>query len=386
MVKRTLEKVLRETASKYSVISVTGPRQSGKTTVLQTVFPGYTYVSLENPDIRYFAQTDPKGFLAQYPRHVIFDEAQHVPELFSYLQAVVDANKEPGQFILSGSQNFLLLESVSQSLAGRAAILKLLHFSITELSEATLLPDLDSLLLKGGYPPIYDREFNPADWYSNYIETYLERDVRSIKHISNLSTFKKFLTLCATRNGQILNLSSLGSDCGITHNTARDWLSILEASYIVFLLQPHTTHTSKRVIKSPKLYFYDTGLVANLLGLYSTHELQLSPHKGSLFETLIISEIVKSHINQKKPFRGTFWRDREGHEIDLVLETSKGITLMECKSSQTIGASFFKNIGYFSKKNDSLLLNSIVFYGGSEDQNRTDIQVQSWKKAGDLAI
>lgn len=377
IISRQMELALKEAAKVYSVISVVGPRQAGKTTLIQSVFKTHTYISLEDPDIRNFASTDPKKFLEKYSRQVIFDEIQRVPSLFSYIQSVVDRDQEPGQFILSGSQNFLLIESVSQSLAGRVALFKLLPFSLLEIKNYDTSLNLEKTLFKGLFPPLYKRPYSSSEWYRDYIETYLERDVRLIKHVSNLSIFKKFLILCALRNGQLVNFTSLARDCGISHNTARDWMTILEASYIIYLLKPYTTKVSDRVQKSPKLYFVDTGLLSALLGITSEHALLLHPSRGSFFETLMITEFLKYAFHTRKQFEGYFWRDREGHEVDLIINLSVPIAI-EFKASTTLHSDDFRHLHYFGTRSDTPVTHRYVIYGGTESYERSAGQVLSW--------
>ena len=339
MIKRTIETKIKDALLKYPIVTLTGPRQSGKTTLLKTVFNQYQYISLENPDIKDYAENDPRGFLSEFNNHIIFDEIQRCPHLFSYLQQVTDDRREPGQFILSGSQNFLLMDSISQSLAGRIAIFKLLPFSIEELKQNDIKPDLNTILINGLYPPIYDRGHTPSEWYQDYIETYLEKDIRQIKNIHNLSLFRKFLSLLALRNGQVLNATNIAEDCGISPNTIRDWISILETSYIIHQSTPYSTQESKRLIKSPKIFFYDPGLLAYLLGI-TPNNLMTMTQKGSLFESLILSECAKYHYNLKKRFNPLFYRDRNNHEIDLMFSTNITQILIELKSSSTISQEF----------------------------------------------
>ncbi len=380
MILRTLEHKLRELASKFPVVSLTGPRQSGKTTLVRYVFSDYAYVSLEEPDNRLYAQSDPRGFLSNFPNGLIIDEVQRVPELFSYIQSIVDQSDMTGQFILTGSQNFLLLEKISQSLAGRVAILKLLPFSLAELGkEKGEKKKCDQFILNGFYPRLYDKEIAPEDYYPNYIQTYLERDVRQIKNITDLNTFTRFMKLCAGRAGQLLNLSALGQEAGVAHSTARAWISLLEASYILFLLYPHHRNFNKRLVKTPKLYFYDTGIVCSLLGI--TREEQVNTHylRGSLFENLIVADIYKSFTNEGKEAPLTFWRDKTGHEIDLIIDSGNDLHPIEIKSSHTISKGFFRDINYFNNLSGEPEQASTLIYGGEPDQKWNNIQVKSWK-------
>lgn len=324
-----------------------GPRQSGKTTLAKSLFPTYTYVSLEDLDQRAFAKKDPLWFFTTYANHCIFDEIQKVPELFSYLQRLSDGG-EMGKYILTGSQNFLLHKHISQSLSGRIAMLTVLPFSMSELARANIsFPSPDEYMYTGMYPPIYDRTIAPDKWYPGYIQTYIERDLRDITHITQLSTFQLFVKLCAGRIGQLLNLSSLARDCGITHNTARAWLSLLEASYIVYLLRPYYINFSKRLVKMPKLYFYDTGVAASLLGLQSANQLATHYLRGELFENFILTEYLKTKTNMQSTAQYYFWRDKVGHEIDLLVEEGTTLSLVEIKAGKTITPEYTKNLSYF---------------------------------------
>jgi predicted AAA+ superfamily ATPase len=379
MIRRTLAEHIRTLSKKFPIISVTGPRQSGKTTLLKKSFPDYTYVSLENPDILDFALSDPNGFLLRYPKKCIFDEIQRAPALFSYLQQIVDDGNEPGMFLISGSQNFLLAERISQSLAGRVAVLNLMPFSFEELSRYDNAPaSLDALLFSGCYPRIFDAHIDPADYYPNYLVTYIERDVRLIKNISDLTTFQRFLKLCAGRAGGILNLNGLGNDCGISHNTARAWLSILEASYILFLLPPYHKNFNKRLIKSPKLYFYDTGVACSLLGI--RHEKELGAHnmRGQLFENFVITEFLKYRYHRGRRPDLYFWRDKTGNEVDCIIESGRDIMPVEIKAGRTISDDFFKGLRYFNALRNRQ--EGYVVYGGTDSQPRTGATVVGWKE------
>ena len=333
LIKRKIQNAILEMLKGYPIVALTGPRQSGKSTLLKHLLPGYQYVSLEDPENRNFALEDPRGFFAKYKTHVIIDEAQRVPHLFNYLQTLVDERNEMGQYVLSGSQNFHLMESITQSLAGRVAILKLLPLDISELNASDYLPgDWQSYIVKGSYPAIYDRDLEHTPYYANYLQTYIKRDVSFIRNIHDTSRFESFLTLCASRTGQLLNLHNLASDCGISSPTAKSWLSILENSYIVYLLHPYYENFTKRIVKSPKLYFFDTGLASYLLQLRNSTDLENPALRGALFENMIVSEIHKRnyHLNQLK--NHWFWRDSNGHEIDLFTKTSMGFDIYEIKS------------------------------------------------------
>jgi len=376
-IKRILSNKLKQLAKQFPVVFLTGPRQSGKTTLVKHTFPKLTYVSLEDLDMREFAQSDPRSFLANYSQGVIIDEAQRAPELFSYLQSIVDQNRKPGQFILTGSQNFLLHHQINQSLAGRVAVLKLLPLSLEELKQKKR--NYEHYLYFGFYPKLYDSQISPTDWYANYIQTYIERDVRQLKNISDLATFQKFIKMCAARSGQLLNLTALADDCGITHNTAKAWLSVLEASFIIFLLKPHHQNFNKRLVKSPKLYFYDVGLAANLLGVTSPDQLISHYLKGDLFETLVIAEFFKHNFNLGQTENFYFWRDKTGHEIDCLIETAQQLTPIEIKSGRTISSDYFKSLNYWRKITRDEKQASFLIYGGETNQTRNSVKILSWK-------
>ncbi|MDX2250050.1 MAG: ATP-binding protein [Bacteroidia bacterium] len=383
MISRLLTSQLIQAASYFPVVSLTGPRQSGKTTLLKETFADYRYISLENPDNRRFATEDPRGFLSLYDQKVIIDEAQKVPELFSYIQGIVDEKNKPGMYILSGSQNFLLHKKITQSLAGRVAVMRLLPFSIEELKTSGNLPQTwTETLFKGFYPRIYDVGIPPGEFYPNYIETYVERDVEEIVDIRNVSLFRNFVKLCAGRVGQVLNISSLASDAGISPATAREWLSLLEGSYLIFFLQPYFRNFSKRLIKSPKLYFYDTGLAASLLGITEPSQLFLHYMKGNLFENMVISELYKSEYNAGRRPALYFWRDSNGNEIDCLSEKGQFLDLIEIKASQTINPSFFKGFTYFEKVAPEVIGKKYLIYAGDQNQPRTAATVLGWESVG----
>jgi uncharacterized protein len=382
MIPRTLAGKIQELSAKLPIISLTGPRQSGKTTLLKNLFPKFKYVSLEDPDRRILAQDDPRGFLSTFAPPVIIDEAQQVPELFSYIQTLSDNLNKPGQFILSGSQNFLLLEKISQSLAGRTAVLNLLPLGINELQKAKLLPDhIDTLLFRGCYPRVWDKNLEPQDWYPSYIQTYLEKDIRQIKEITNLSLFQKFLGLCAGRVGQILNLSSLAIDAGVTHNTIRSWISLLEASFIIFLLKPYYGNFNKRLIKSPKIYFYDTGLACSLLGIQSENQIATHPLRGSLFENFIVSQLRTYQYHHGQIPRDYFFRDKQGKEVDYLCQTPEKMLSIEIKAGQTVTSQYFSNLEYWQNLSGSSPKNSFVIFAGDEKQTRKQATIVPWKNA-----
>ncbi|HNV72271.1 MAG TPA: ATP-binding protein, partial [Candidatus Ozemobacteraceae bacterium] len=320
MIKREMEAELKLLARQFPVVTVTGPRQSGKTTLCRKVFPKKTYVSLENHDLREFAVQDPRGFLRSVSDGAILDEIQRAPQLTSYIQTLVDESPTPGRFILPGSQQFEVSQTVSQSLAGRTALLKLLPFSQAELGARRIPDDLDHLLLTGFYPRIHDRGLEPTKALADYFETYVERDLRQLIQLRDLHLFEKFVKLCAGRVGQLLNLNSLAADTGISHTTARAWISLLEASYIVFLLPPWFRNVSRRLVKSPKLYFIDVGLAAMLLGIETTDQMSRDPLRGHLFENFVIMEALKHRYNRGQRSNLSFFRDATGNEVDLILE------------------------------------------------------------------
>ena len=372
IVPRLIEPVLGKLARQYPVVTVTGPRQSGKTTLCRKVFPKVPYVNLEAPDVRRFAVEDPRGFLARHPTGVVLDEIQRAPELLSYIQGLVDESKRNGLFILTGSGQFELLASISQSLAGRTALLKLLPFSMEEMKGSFGLTSVNRLIVTGFYPRIYDQKLDPSQALGDYFETYVERDLRQIGMVRDLSLFRTFVRLCAGRIGQLLNMHSLANDVGISHTTARSWMSLLEASYIVYLLPPLHANIGKRLLKSPKLYFYDVGLAGYLLGL--RHELQAGrdPLRGSLFENLVVMEVMKYYLNRGERRPLSFYRDSAGNEVDLVIEKSQRYVPIEIKAGATITDDYFKGLRHFSKVFGGKVESSGLVYGGSELQQRTE--------------
>ncbi|MCK5055901.1 MAG: ATP-binding protein [Candidatus Aminicenantes bacterium] len=384
MINRVLEKKLKQLRKQFPVLTLTGPRQSGKTTLVKHAFNDLEYVSLEDIDNREFALEDPRGFLATYTKGVIIDEAQRVPGIFSYIQSIVDRHNKPGMFILTGSQNFLLNENISQTLSGRAAVLKLLPFSIEELAAASFdLKDYRTALFYGFYPRIYDFNIAPGDWHPSYVQTYLERDVRQVKKITDLALFQRFLRLCAGRTGQILNLSSLALDCGVSHNTVNSWLSVLETSYIIFLLKPHHKNFNKRLIKMPKLYFFDPGLACYLLGIESEQQLQTHYLRGALFESMIISEFFKYRFNRGRDSNCYFWRDKTGHEIDCIIEDAGRLIPVEIKSGETVKSNFFDGLKYWNNLSGQSPEQSVLVYGGEKKEKRSSGTVLGWQNTTD---
>lgn len=398
MIPRHLAPALSAGARNYPVVTVTGPRQSGKTTLVRAVFPRHEYVSLEDPDHRDFALDDPRGFLDQFQGKVVLDEAQRAPELFSYLQGIVDRDDQPGRYILTGSQNFLLLQSISQTLAGRCAVLHLLPFSRAELAEEKMM-DIDKvgrstrrksdvqgnlfeILLAGGYPRIHDRHLEPQDWLANYYQTYLERDARDVLNIGDLETFSRFVRLCAGRCGQLINFNALATDCGITHTTVRRWLSVLESSFLVYLLRPHYRNFSKRLIKSPKLYFLDTGLLCYLLRIRDEDALRHHASRGAIFESWVIAEAMKNHLHRGVQADIYFWRDSVGHEIDLIIDRGSELVPVEIKSGQTVNKDFFKGLEFWRSLPEQSECPVALVYGGDRSYMRNRMAVVSWQHWG----
>ncbi len=393
MIPRTLQAPLLRDARSYPVLTLTGPRQSGKTALARAAFPLHAYVSIGETDVRSFAREDPRGFLARFPGPVIVDEAQRVPDLLSYIQTAVDREPAPGRFVLTGSESFLLMEKVSQTLAGRCAVLHLLPFSRAELDgQAQADPaspealfgspgsrfDCWEVIRSGGDPPIHDRAIPPEIWHSDDVRTYVERDVRALVNVGDLETFELFLKLCAGRLGQLLNTSALASDCGISVDTARRWLSVLETSILVFLLPPHFRNFSKRVIRSPKLYFHDTGLACHLLGIRQTEQLRTHPLRGALFESFVVAEVAKAYWHHRREPPIHFWRDQTGHEVDLVLEEAGLLHPVEIESGATVSADMLAGLGWWRHLAGSEAGHAFLVHGGTKTYERDDIGVRSW--------
>lgn len=380
MIPRQAAAVLLQLAMGYPILAITGPRQAGKTTLARATFPDKRYVSLEDPDERAFADEDPRGFLARFPDGAILDEAQRCPALFSYLQTRVDAERRMGQFVLTGSQQFGLLSNITQTLAGRVGMVQLLPFSLEELQSAQVpMAGLNDLMWRGMYPPIHDRALAPEHWFANYVMTYLERDVRQLIEVQNLSLFQRFIKLCAARCGQLLNMASLASDCGVSHSTVRAWLSVLEAGYVLFLLQPHHQNFGKRLVKTPKLYFVDTGLAAFLLGIRDPEHLSIHSARGALFENFVISELLKRRYNQGLPSNLYFWRNNTGEEVDVVIEQGEKLMPVEIKSSQTFNTDFLAGLKRWTQFAGDAALPPQLVYGGDDNMIRSGVAVQSWR-------
>lgn len=384
MISRVAQETLIRLAAGFPVIAITGPRQSGKTTLARNVFPDKPYLSLEDPDIHSLAANDPRGLLSHYADGCIIDEAQRSPQLFSYLQGFVDNCPTPGKYVLTGSQQFGLMSGITQSLAGRVGMVQLLPFSLGELASAALLPnDADTVMHNGLYPPLYDRKLLPSDWFPAYITTYIERDVRQLVNVRDLSAFQRFLKMCAARTGQLVNLSSLASDCGISHNTAASWLSILEASYILFMLRPHYANFNKRLVKTPKLYFVETGLAAWLLGIREPEQLAFHAQRGALFENLVVGEFLKGRFNRGRQSDMYFWRDSKGLEVDLLLEDGLDIIPVEIKSGQTIAPDFLKGLNTWRELSGKPDRPALLVYGGESTHTANNVDIVPWRQLPD---
>jgi uncharacterized protein len=387
MIPRAATSTLKRLSKGFPIIVITGPRQSGKTTLAQAVFGRHKpYVTLENPDERSFAQQDPLLFLQRFPKGAILDEVQRCPALLSWLQGIVDARKIMGDFILTGSAQFELMSALTQSLAGRAGRIELLPLSQPELLAAELLPPLDKLLWQGSYPALYDRTLAPGDWYANYVATYIERDVRQLLAIRDLTLFQRFLRMCAARSGQLLNLAALGADCGISAVTASKWLSVLEASYLVMRLPPYHQNFGKRLVKTPKLYFLDSGLMAWLLGIRDAKTLTTHAQRGALFETWVISEFIKQRCNQGLSSQLYFWRDNVGNEVDLLFETSAGLQAVEIKSGSTFASDWLQGVQKWTALAGKHTLQPWLIYGGKDSYEREQARVIGWKGVAAIAL
>lgn len=389
MIHRDLLPILLRWADVYPVVTLTGPRQSGKTTLCKGAFPDKPYVSLEPLETRSFALEDPRGFLGQYPMGAVLDEVQHVPGLLSYIQDLVDRDPAPGRYVLTGSQHFGLSDAVSQSLAGRTAVLHLLPPSLTELRRFPTAPkDLFSTLFMGAYPRIHDRGIPPERWLADYVATYVQRDVRQVLNVGDLLGFTTFLRLCAGSTGQELNLSRLGADAGISQPTAKAWLSAMESSFLCFRLGPWHTNLRKRLVKAPKLHFYDTGLVCHLLGIRNARQLETHPLRGPIFETWVASEVVKIHLHQGLEAPAFHHREVSGAEVDLVLQDPDRTRLVEFKSGRTLDASWLKLLlrakETLEAGSPGQVFEPILVYGGDQQQVRSGVQIRPWDHLEDL--
>lgn len=380
MIPRDAEKIIREQMRGFPIITITGPRQSGKTTLARAIFSQKPYFSMEDPDIRQLAHDDPRGFIGKVPDGAVLDEMQRAPDLLSYLQTHVDEIGRMGLFLLTGSQNFGLMSGITQSLAGRTAFIELLPFTISELDRGGVTPpDLDAMLFTGGYPPLYDRDLSPGVWFPAYVTAYVERDVRQLLKVQDLDTFQRFIRFCAGRSGQLMNLSALATDCGITHNTAKAWISTLEASYILFMLRPHYANFNKRLIKTPKLYFYDTGLLCWLLGIREIDQLATHPLRGNIFETFVVSEFMKARFNRRRDMELYFWRDSNGNEVDLIADFGGKLMPIEIKSGQTLNRDFFTGLERWMTLAGGHGISPTLVYGGTEDMTRKGTRVMNWR-------
>lgn len=380
MISRSSTATLLRLARGFPIVAITGPRQSGKTTLARQAFPDKPYLSLEDPDVLALAESDPRGLFAAHAQGAIIDEAQRAPQLFSYLQTRVDEHRTPGAWILTGSQQFGLLSGITQSLAGRVGMLQLLPFALSELRTAGRLPStLEELLVQGFYPPLYDRPVASGDWFASYVSTYVERDVRQLINVRDLSAFQRFVKMCAARTGQLLNLSSLATDCGISHNTAAAWISVLEASYVIHLLRPHHRNFNKRLVKTPKLYFCDVGLAAWLLGVREPEQAGFHAQRGALFETLVVNEFLKQRLNDGQPSNLFFWRDSKGLEIDLLLERGEDLTPVEIKSGQTIVPDFFAGLKQWLALSGNPGQRAWLIYGGDREHQSDTIGIIPWR-------
>lgn len=385
MISRKFGLKLKKVARLMPVVSITGPRQSGKTTLARLCFPSYRYVNLENPDTLEEAKSDPRLFLTQHNKGIIIDEAQVMPELFSYIQTISDDRNKPGEFILTGSQNFLLSAKISQSLAGRVFVAHLLPFSFEELKPSAYWKNnSDAWLLNGFYPRVHDKKIPPTLFYPSYIQTYTERDVRQLVNVSNLHLFQKFMRLAAGRIGQLLNYANIANELGLDLKTIKSWFSILETSFIVFFLPPHHRNYSKRLVKTPKLYFYDTGLACSLLGIRTETELKGHWAKGALFENMIISDIAKNYYNDGQTPPLFFWRDNTGNEVDCLIEQGTKQKIIEIKSGTTVNSSFFKGINFYNALSKSPAKNSFLVYSGKQNGKRKEANLLSWHNTAEL--
>jgi predicted AAA+ superfamily ATPase len=375
MIEREISGYLKSLVKKYPVVTVTGPRQSGKTTLVKHLFKNMDYINLENPEERAFAQDDPRGFFNRIPNGAILDEIQRVPELLSYIQVITDDINWKGKFILTGSQQLEMIDSIDQSLSGRTALLKLLPLSLSELKSHHTYSGMTELLHKGFYPRVFDRQLDPYQAYGDYYETYVERDVRKLINIKNLSQFQKFVKLCAGRIGQLLNLSSISNDIGISHSTVREWMSTLEASFIIFLLEPYYKNIRKRLVKSPKIYFYDVGLAAYLLGIEQESYLENHPLIGNLFENLVLMEILKHRYNDGKKNNLNFYRDSTGNEVDVLYNIAQKALAIEIKSAKTIHPDFFKGLNALENAVPEIILAKAIIYGGDRSETRREAHI-----------
>ncbi len=379
LISRKIEPYIVRSAQQYPALAIMGPRQSGKTTLAKHLFPSKDYVNLEDPDTREYAEQNPRGFLAQFKEGAIFDEIQRAPSLLSYLQGMIDADPHPGRFIVTGSHQLMLHEAITQSLAGRIALVPLLPLSLEEVQSIKPNFSVDDNLLHGFYPRIYHDQLNPAEAYRYYFQTYVERDVSLLIHLKNLRTFERFMRLCAGRVGQLLNYDSLANDVGVSATTIREWISLLEASYLIYLLPPYFVNVGKRLIKSPKLYFVDVGLAAYLLGIETPTQLARDPLRGHLFENLVVVDLLKQRLNQGKEPALYFYRDQSGMEVDVLFKQASLLRPIEIKASETFDVSYLKHLKGLQKLLPNRILQPSLIYNGSQEMTIQDIQVLNLK-------
>ncbi|MEM6263953.1 MAG: ATP-binding protein [Bacteroidota bacterium] len=384
MIPRAIKGTIQESLKSYPIITLSGPRQSGKTTLLKQMFPQFAYFSMEPPDVRRGVMEDPRGFFEQHGHRLLIDEVQRVPELLSYIQSIVDEDSD-AKFVLSGSQNMLMMEQVSQSLAGRTGVFYLLPFSLEELSEAGMEEEsYEQIIQRGFYPRIFDKQLLPNRFYPDYLETYVQRDVRQIKNIGNLALFQRFLSICAGHIGQTINYAQLASDTGISVSSVQNWLSVLETSFVVYRLSPYFRNFNKRITKAPKLYFYDTGLACSLLRIRDADALQNYFQKGALFENFIINEISKYYLNQGARPPIYYWRDQKQKEVDLMIDLGGELTVVEIKSGRTFHPEFFKHLTWIESISSLPIKNKYVIYGGDQDWKMDIGHLLSWRRATEV--
>lgn len=385
MIRREIEAVARDMAGQFKALVITGPRQSGKTTLARELFSGKPYVSLESPDERARAVADPRQFLSRFPEGGILDEVQRAPELFSYLQAELDAHPAAGRFILTGSQQFGMMEKISQTLAGRVGMLTLLPFSFGELKTGGYAADrLDEVIFRGAYPPVFEQAIDPVFWFDSYISSYVERDVRQLVNVQDLMVFQHFMALCAGSIGQLLNASRIGMECGVGHSTVAKWFSVLEASYVAFRLAPHHRNYRKRLVKTPKLYFWDTGLACRLLGIETSSQLATHPMRGSLFENWVIVELLKSRFNQGRKNNLSFWRNNTGLEIDVLMEQAGKLRPIEIKSSSSLHSDFWQPMAQWLELAGDDATSPTLIYGGDTKWNDKNGTAIPWKQISEV--
>ncbi len=384
MYKRMIINQLESAAKQYPVITITGPRQSGKTTLAKSTFVRKDYVNLESLDNRQAASLDPRKFLGQYPNGAIIDEIQHVPELLSYIQVIVDEHEIPGEFILTGSHQIDLHNAIAQSLAGRTALLKLLPMSLLELQQAGIQGTVDENLFKGGFPRLYTKEIDAVNFYQNYSQTYIEKDVRNITNVKNLLDFQKFMALSASRTGQLLVYSTLANDLGISTQTVKEWLSILEASYLIHRLPPYFENFGKRIVKSPKLYFTDTGLAANMIDIETAAQMARDPLRGHFFENLVVLELIKYRLNAGRTPGFYFFRDNHGNEVDVIYKTGNYLIPIEIKSSETFSEKLLKGVKYFQSLVSKRSPRGYLVYAGENEYEIGNIRVINYRNIGSI--